>query len=228
MSETLIEPTPAPGDIPPPARPNRRRLQVGLWTLFLLIAAIAVWVSYLTNQRHIISLEAQIKAMQPLAHELIIEDPSKIAVVKLEEMWSDDNRWDVSLPDGLYRICLATREINDSKLAPVAQSEPLAPGRHRLILVKELDKEVWRVTVSCDGKPLLTVAERKAWEPGLGSTSSSDISGSQQMAADKNLVLTRIRFMRSDGAGGSSLATGPAEGILLWIEPVEGPKPPAK
>src|SRR5215468_248973 len=98
MSE-IPHPVDQPGSSMPASKPPGRRR-------FLLMAAIAVWMAYFVNRRHNAALEARIKTMVPLAHELIIDDPKKIAVVRMEEYWYDENRWDLYLPEGRYRLCV--------------------------------------------------------------------------------------------------------------------------
>jgi hypothetical protein len=213
-----------PGDrIPAARRRDRRRWQVGLRTLFLLMAVFAVWMAYFINRRQNAQLEARINAMIPLAHELIVDDARQIAVVKLEAHWFDENRWDLYLPAGRYRLCLATREIGEMGLAPAVKGAPLAAGRHRLALEQHKDKDVWRLAVTCDGPPVLSVEEPKEWNDDRGSSSESQFDVSEQSPADKPVVLFRRRFMRSDAKGGATSPTGPCEGILLWIEPEPAP-----
>ena len=65
------------------------------------MAAIAVWMTCFLNRRQNARLEARIQALLPLVHELVIDDPAKIAVVKLEEYWYDENRWEVYLPPAI-------------------------------------------------------------------------------------------------------------------------------
>ncbi len=115
-----------PGDSQPATKgPRRQRWQVGLRTLILLVAAIAVWTTYFLNRHQNAALEARIKTMLPLAHELIADDPKKVAVVKLEENWFDENRWDIFLPDGEYRLCLAMRGIESDGLATAQKAREL-------------------------------------------------------------------------------------------------------
>ncbi|MFO0892382.1 MAG: hypothetical protein U0790_24985 [Isosphaeraceae bacterium] len=195
-------------------------------TLFLLVAAIAVWLTSFVNRRQNAFLRGRIEVLQPLAHELLINDPRKIAVVKLEEYWYDDNSWDIHLPPGAYRLCLATREI-DSGLASARARAPLPAGRHRIALDQQRDKGMdnWRVTVTLDGTKVLDVIEPKDWDPGRGSSGGGQYAISQQFAADQPLVLFRRRFDRPVGQGPGQSATpqGPCEGILLWIEPTRDP-----
>ena len=107
--------------------------------------------------------------MVPLAHELIVDDLSKIAVVKLEDYWMDDNRWDLYLPAGSYRLCIATREVAGEGLAPPVKSVPIRSGRHQLALLQNRDKEIYRIRVTRDGDELLSMQEPKGWDPGIGS-----------------------------------------------------------
>jgi hypothetical protein len=218
-----------PGNpIPAIKRADRRRWQVGLRTLFLLMAAVAVWMAYFINRRQSATLEARIKAMVPLAHELIIEDAKKIAVVKLEEYWYDENRWEISLPDGRYRLCVATRGIDDMGLAPPVKSTPLKAGRHHIELEQRRDHDVWRVTVLWDETALLAVEERKDWDPGHGSAGGGQFARSEQLSPDKPVVLFRRRFMREVGKDQITQITtppGPTEGILLWIERIAASSP---
>jgi hypothetical protein len=210
--------------LPAPPRSGRRRWQVGLPTLLLLMAAIAVWMTYFINRRQNARLEARIQALVPLVHELVIDDPAKIAVVQLEEYWHDDNRWEVYLPEGRYRLCLATRGIDDQGLAPVVTSRPIEAGRHLLTLEDRIDGDVRRVTVLGDGNEQLTVEEPEQRGPGSSSTTGTIGPTSQQLSADLPVVLFRRRFQRQDAKGRLISSHGWADGILLWIERTAGPK----
>jgi hypothetical protein len=186
--------------------------------MVLLTAAIAVWVTYYSNRKYNAGLEARIAVMRPMAHELAIDDPGQIAVVKLEELWYDENRWDLFLPDGRYRLCLATREIGPTGLAPVVKSARLGPGRHSLALEERREGPGWRVVAMWDGTGWLGAGEPAEWDPGVGSTGGGEYSVSTQLPADKPAVLFRRIFNRRDAKGVSSTPAVPAEGILLWIE----------
>jgi hypothetical protein len=222
VSETSQQPVEPGTGLPATTRRDRKRWQVGVRTLFLLTAAIAVWLTYFINRRQNATLEARIRAMVPLAHELIVDDPKKIAVVKQEEYWYDENRWEIHLPDGRYRLCLATRGIDDRGLAPVVKSRPIKAGRHHLALEQRRDEDAWRVTVACDGTGFLAVEEPKDWDPGIGSSGGGQYSASEQLAADEPAVLFRRRFRREVSKGQRKIPKGPTEGLLLWIEKVNG------
>ncbi len=209
----------SPGDPAVVESSRKSRWQFRLRTLFLLVAAIAVWLTFLVNREQNARLRSRIDALQPMAHELLIDDPGKIAVVKLEEYWYDENRWDLHLPPGNYRLCLATRDVDDPGLAPLRESVPLAAGRHRIALDLEPDASGWRVRVAVDGAKVLEVTETREWDPGRGSTGGGEYSQSKQFPVEQPLVIFRRRFHRPTGAGSFSTPKGPCEGILLWIEP---------
>lgn len=226
MSEPLEPPVEASPGEPAGAPGGRNRWQVGIRTLVLLTAACAVWLTFFVNRWHNARLESRIRAMHPLAHELMVDDETKIAVVKLEEMWMDENQWDLHLPVRGYRLCMATREIDRLGYPSVLKSAPLKPGRHRLVLVQERDTTTYHLSVRCDDAMLVNADEPAEWNPNKGSEGGGDFSQSEQMAADKPFVLYRKRFMKPDGKPGySSTPSGPTEGLMIWIEPV--PAPPA-
>lgn len=202
------------------AKSRATRFQFGLRSLFLLVAATAVWTTYFSNRHRITALEAGITTMRPLAHELVVNDADKIAVVKLEELWYDDNRWEVSLPDVKHRLCLATREIDTEGLAPVMRSEAIEAGRHSIYLKQREDGAGWLVTAGWDGSRLLLVQEPKEWNPGSGSTGGGHHSQCTQSAVDEPLILFRRRFSLPSHTGQVTTPPGPTEGILLWIEPI--------
>jgi hypothetical protein len=209
-----------PGDsIPVVKRPGRRRWQVGLRTLFLLMAAIAVWMAYFINRRHNAALAARIEAMVPLAHELIVDDPKKIAVVKREEHWYGENQWEIYLPEGRYRLCLATRGIGNDGLANVMKSAPIAAGRHQLDLEQRRDKEVLRVRLLWDGTELIATEEPTS-DRAVGSYTTTGVQSSitEQLSPDQPAILLRRRFMRQDRQNPMATPGETFDGVLVWIE----------
>jgi len=209
-----------------PAAVNRRppRRQLGIQQLILLVAAIAVWMTAYVNHQRNQSLDSRIRVMVPLAHELIVDDPSKIAVVKLEQSLSDDNRWDLYLPSGAYRLCLATRDVGKDGLAPVTKSVPIRSGNHRLALTQELTKTSGRVIVTEGKTVLLDMLEIAEWHD-YGSDEKGHFSLNEQLPTDKPVILYRRRFYQPTGRPYESvMPKGPTEGILLWIERVDGSK----
>lgn len=203
----------------------RRPWQFGLRTVFLITAAIAVWTAVFVNRRESAMLESRIAAIQPLARELAVDDPTQIAVVKLDELWHDENRWDVHLPAGDYRVCIATRGVDEKGLAPTTKTAPIAAGRHRLALDQMQGGDARRIVVASDGAKLLEAVEPKEWDFGRGSIGGGEYGASAQSPADRPVVLFRRRFLRMEANGQASTPLGPADGLLLWIERAEAPKP---
>lgn len=241
MTQVIPEPPGAGPRETPPDRAPRSRWQVGLRGLMLFTAAVAVWMTYLLNRHYNASLAARIPAMRPFAHELVVADETKAAVVKLEELWLDDDRWDVYLPPGQYRLCLSTRGMGRNGVPPAETSQPIQPGRHTIELALRREKSGWRVEVICDGARLLTADETPEWKP--SKTFLEDFSKRTTLPADELIVLQGggfssvqegpasepIQFFYSGPLslrGGDVIALdpgGPDEGIRLWIEPVVRP-----
>lgn len=196
--------------------------QFGLRTLLLVTAGVAAWFSFFVNRHDIAVFEARIKAVRPLAHELIVEDASKAAVVKLAELWNYDDRWEIYLPDGQYRLCIATRGIDVKGLAVASKSVPISAGKHQLALLQHKIRSnesanARRLKIEVDGETKLEVEETEEWFSG-GSMGGGDFSQCSQVPPDKPIVLYRRRFSRNNGKVGWTTPAEPVEGILLWIE----------
>jgi hypothetical protein len=224
---TLPDPSPATPAAPP--TPRRGRWQIGVRTILLLTAAVAVWLTYALERRRIADLTPRIASLSPLARELVVHDPGKIAVVKREELWYDENRWDVHLPAGRqYRLCLATRGIAERGFPAPAASALLPPGRHVIAVDQVKHGDGWRVGAECDGTRLVSMTEPKEWDPGSGSTTSGNYPVSEQFAPERPVILFHRRFMGPrDERGRSSTPNGRTAGVMLWIEPVaaDAPRP---
>ncbi len=226
MDENAPENTTSPSE----KRAVRSRWQVGLRGLALLVVAVAVWMAYFVDRREIPRLESRIAALRPISRELFVDDPRQIAVVKREGMWYDENRWEIYLPEGSYRLCLATRQVDDLSpgvrrpadpvsLAPVVKSMPIGAGRHQVDLDLNPEQGVWKIAVGLDRAGRVEVEEPKEWGPDTGSSGGSEVSASEQRPADRPLVLFRRRFMKPDG----KVPKGPTDGVLVWIERTAGP-----
>lgn len=193
------------------------------------MAAIGVWTAEIVNRRISANLDKRIAALRPLARELDIKDPNKIAVVKCEELWYDENQWDLYLPRAGYQLVVATREIDHNGQPAPRATAPLAEGRCRLELTQTDTRAGFEVQVLRDGQELLKVEEEKGWDWGGGSSGGGQYTISEQFAPDKPVVLFRRRFTQPVKlpSGGTSLRTpdGPSNGLMLWIEPVTAPQP---
>lgn len=197
--------------------------QVGTRTLILVVALVAVWFAVWVNRNQIALLETRIRSVSALARELVVEDPAKIAVVKRQETWYDDNQWDLHLPPGSYQLCLATRGIDQDGWPAITKRVPIEAGRHRIALGQRSPDPDWRVVVSVDGEEVIVVEEPTDWDQSFGSTGGGRHSSSTQVPKQEPLLLFRRRFVQRDSSGRSGTPTGPANGVVLWIEATTEP-----
>jgi hypothetical protein len=204
---------------PPPAdRPIKSRWQVGIRTLFLLICAVAAWLGLMTNRERTRTLQARLDVTRSLVRELEVDDPGQIAVVKKPDEWIDDGRWDIYLPPGSYRICMATRQVGSDGFPSAMKWAPIRPGRHRLALEERMGENSWKGVLICDESEHLMIEEPKTF-PGDHTSTSEEISVSDQFPANLPVVLSRRQFSNSSAGGGSVAPTAVSDGLMIWIEP---------
>ena len=200
--------------------------QVSLRTLLLLTAAVGVWIAHAKNRYDIDHFAQQIEAMQPMARELIVQDPTQISVVKQEERWYDQNDWKLYLPEGKYKLSLATRDITENKLTAPAKTVSLPAGTHHVVLEQKRHKaEGWKISVLVNEKEVLRLDEPADWDPGHGSSGGGQYSRCTELLPTEPVVLFRRRFTVKTPTGGYSAPTEPCNGLLLWIEPSDSETP---
>ncbi len=203
-----------------------RRWQVGLRALILLMAVVATWLTVHVNRRESARLDARIQVMKPLIRELMITDPSQFAAVKLDSLWIDDNRWDLYLPSGEYRLCLGTRLISSKGLTTQAiKTATIKGGKHRLELKAPRNARQRLIQVSSDGANLITFEEAKDWAVSGSYSGDTPFVFSAQQPTDQPLILLRRVYMAPSGPTRWLTPTEPSDGILLWIERVVDPEP---
>ena len=211
---------PEPVDEPPGTPAARRsRWQFGLRAMLAVTALVAVWTAHLNNLREIRRLEGRIDAVRPLVRELEVPEPTRFAFVKLDALWYDDNRWDLHVPDGSFRVCLATRGIERAGFPADFRWHPLPFGRHAMELRQSSDADVRRISVLVDGSPLVEAVEPKEWSPTAGtSTSEMDRGDFVPGSRDRRRFAFRRRFLMPKGQGSSAEPDEPGDGILLWVD----------
>lgn len=203
--------------------PRKRRLvlQWSLQTLLLLTAAVAVWVAYFRLRQQIPRLEQQIASMQQMARELLVQDEKQIAVVMLPQMWFDESRWEIHLPQGEYMMRLATREIDEKGFAPAVGETLIGAGRHRIELMQSDEGNGRTITVMVDDQPSIEAEEGSDWDPSHGCSGGSEFGNCTHLSPHEPLILFRRRFYRRTKTGQNTAPKGPTDGLMLWIEPTE-------
>ena len=215
MSSNQLEPTAA-------VAPRRRRWQWNLWTIILLTAAVASWTAYFEISSRTEKARSEVETLETLARRLTVTNPDQFAVVEPHPLWQDDNRYQVYLPAGqMYRLKLATREVDNQGLAVPRWQAAIARGEHEIAFVQKKlpDDQGWQVTITVDGQALIEGHEPAEWCDGRGWSGSGGYSRVTQLPVDKPLILLRRRFSIAQPGGGSSVPhQGPLNGMLLWIE----------
>lgn len=227
--DSSVAPDSSPG---PKRKPRRVRLpQLGLSTLLLATACVAAWGSAWMNARQSKQLAQQIASMRSLARELVIKDREHIAIIQQQAELYDQQIWHVYIPSDSLGLHLVTRdipplnrEVVDKHAGPIATA-PLSAGPHKIELKSEREGKEWVTQVLVDDQPAITVREPEAWNAGRGSSGGGHFAQQADLPADEPAVLFSRVFMVPEGKLTTKLPTGPGDGIVLWIDQLEGDQP---
>ncbi|MGN6544691.1 MAG: hypothetical protein ACTHK7_06560 [Aureliella sp.] len=226
----------ATGSSPAPKRkPRRVRLpQLGLSTLLLATACVAAWGSAWMNARQSKQLAQQVASMRSLARELVIKDREHIAIIQQHAELYDQQVWHVYIPSDSLGLHLVTRNIPPlnrevvDKHAGLIATAPLSAGRHKIELRSERGGKEWVTQVLVDDQPAVTVRDPEEWNAGRGSSGGGHFAQQADLPADEPAVLFSRVFMVPEGKLTAKLPAGPGNGIVLWIDRLEGAQPAAR
>lgn len=196
-----------------------RPLQFGLRGLLLVTALVAVWGTDYLNRQSIARIESQLPALQRMAAELVVDDPSLITIVQQPPLWWDENIWHVYLPGSDFLLHLASEMIDDAGTAPIDASVPLPQGTMKIELRQQRSGDDWRLSVLLDDQEVMAMDKPAEWHPGAGSSGGPQFSTHAEKQADEPVIMFRRRFYIPSGDGVGKSPDGPAAGVLLWIEP---------
>lgn len=68
----------------------------------------------------------------------------------------------------VYKLCLATREIELPGPVPPGKEFIVPPGRHQVELKMQRHRDGWGISVLLDDQPVIEVQETGNWDPGHG------------------------------------------------------------
>lgn len=209
------------GDQPTPEK-RLGMLQWNLQTQLLLTLAVAIWIGFVCYQQQNSDLMRKIAPLQQMAAERLTEDPYRISIVRLPDTWNKEELWEVHLPEGQYRMYLATRGINPTGLAVAREEAPISSGRRRIELRRTEDEGVWSVAVFVDDQIVIQATETSDWNPDAGFVEHGGCSNlCEQVSPNKPVILVHRRFPQRQIGGTYSTSTENAtNGLLLWIERV--------
>ncbi len=189
--------------------------------MLLLMVVVAGWVPYVRFRQEIPRIEQRIAAMRTMAREFVVEDPTQVAVVHRPQLWYDEYRWAIHLPQGEYRMKLATRDVDEEGFPAAVRQTLLDGGEYRIELRQSEVEDCWKMTITVDDHPVIELVEKPGWPPSHDWSGASPIGNCTQMPPNEPIVLFRRRYMVPTAAGNSTQTPqGPAEGLMLWIEPV--------
>ncbi|NND96050.1 MAG: hypothetical protein HKN47_01835 [Pirellulaceae bacterium] len=197
---------------------RRRKPQVALSTILLVVAACAVWFSIYRNDQRFQSLSSQLRGLKAVSRELTVLDPNQFAAVKKIPTRFGECIMEVYVPRGAqYEICLALDDIDESGFVQPVSRAPISAGEQSIEIRYEKEPDESTVMVLRNGEVAMQQTRAKNWEPRVGSSGSSPIDACKQYHPDEPLTLFRKRFMVTNAKRRLNVPKGPAKGILVWI-----------
>lgn len=218
-------------------RAPHRYPQLTLGTLLLIVTLVGALLGWFRTRQQVAQVQQQVTALRQLARELQVDDPTQIFVVSRLPTLSGEHIAEFYVPPGdsgrpSHRLCLALEGIvGSASMSPSfpqpCDSLPLASGRHyveiRHVSADMSDpKDQHEIEILLDDKIVLQAVRPTAWQPSSGWTSTGSYPESKQFDPLEPVELHRRRFNEPIVSDSRSVGDDkPANGILLWIEPLD-------
>ncbi len=209
-------------DLDSPA-PGARRLTTGQWslkTILLLTTLAAILVAWWQNGQSRSELKQKISLARRYLNELVVDDPQQFAATKLSPTWYGTNEWNVHLPSGhRYQLHFAVSNIDDSNFPEAIKSIAIESGRHSIEINTNNASINHGFQLVVDRSTTETIVSQPIQK--TYASSSTGINQCGQQSITQPLVLYRLRFLTPSANGSYRTATGPTEGLLVWIECID-------
>ena len=224
---------------------HRRYPQLTLGTLLLTVTAVAIFMAWHRTRNQVNAVQPQVAALKLLARELQIDDPGKVSVVSRLPTLAGEVILDFYVPPSQrkkpsHQLCLALEGILghgyvDAGFPPADRFIVVPSGVHSMAVrhkkADEKDRnDQHEIVVLLDSEVVFHVMRPADWHPSDGWTSTGSYPSSQSFPPEEPVELHRRRFNERIGSGGSRSvdADKHANGILLWLQPVDEHVPPER
>ena len=209
-----------------PDRRDSRRLRFSIFTILIAVACCAIWIANSSLTREKVRLESQLRRIAETFDGLIVIHPDRLAAVQ-RQPFRDERIWDVYIPPGHeFDLRLATEQIHDEGLPPNFETVSLPPGRHEIELRRADPPGRTELQILVDGRTVISISEDANWAAKQATTHEELQPKSLEHPIAQPLTLLRQTFSprtrprtHRPKFGYDPSAAGPADGILLWIQP---------
>ena len=159
-----------------------------LTTILLLVAAISVWIaSYVVYGQKVTEARSKLRPLQVVSNSLIVDDPVKIAVVRMDVSTVLRNfQWKAYLPpvnnDEAFVLCMAQDSNCPTKLpsidADYVKKFPIPSGTHEISFTEIDQTKEERAKLRAERKAAIQkMVEQSKLNPSGGQKSGSGAYG---------------------------------------------------
>jgi hypothetical protein len=215
----------------PAGKANRRWLSFRLMDLLLVPTLVAAWLPYFLATRQFESLEAENAALRRMAEMMLVEDPSKIHVLKVRSNRYGAAEWKVFVPEwSNYELRFATEQISSLAFPREFERFPLTSGEHRISMIHKRSSEGHQFQLFVDQKPVILRNHGPEWIDYSSSSSTSTGTDVKQFAVGKPVKLKQEWFEEElsgfPHSHGHTWEEVSNKGSVAWIAPAKMVHPP--
>jgi hypothetical protein len=200
-----------------------RRFQFSLRKLLLVIAAVVVVASHGLTSYRLWKAERELRTLQIRQGILVVEDETKIQVVRVDLQQPMTWRWRVYLPPGRnYVVAYETGDIQQNGFPAVGASMGLYPGERTITAKIQRDERGdWTLLVYVNddsrAKSELPNAPDRWPELSHGTRFSATVSKSFDSSRPAELLRLRASVLGKPGITPEPPPEG-ADGVLIWLD----------
>ncbi|MCA9262067.1 MAG: hypothetical protein KDA61_22775 [Planctomycetales bacterium] len=218
---------------------TRRFMQFSIRRLLTLFVLVALGVTAYLQQRELIPLRAEVRALRREAGRLSVDDPARVTAIGIETFNQWAWRWRVWIPPGKnWELKFVAHDIprfdnvpEDERPFPTKDVSRLSlPGSGEFEVTARIDKTAKGepvLAVECDGVTVYAVIPPEAAEwltQGSAGRRNLGVFPRNQLTAnsDRLLLIGRRIFYQRDTQPQGAVPPNPqpefTDGLLLWLE----------